>query len=124
MEEYSEQKAFQGVASALTPRDKPVRQQALEEAIKLICGDRNETYGGPVQNFTRGAAMMRAYMGDRQMYSFSATDYAAFNVIIKLARVANSPEHRDSWVDMAGYAALGLECAHTPPPVTIKKDNR
>lgn len=124
MEEYSEQKAFNGLASAMGKPEVSLREGALREAIKLICGDRNETYGGPVQNFTRGAAMMRAYMGDRSMYSFTATDYAAFNVIIKLARVANSPEHRDSWVDMAGYAALGLECAHSPSLSAVKKEPR
>ncbi|MFN7882545.1 MAG: DUF6378 domain-containing protein [bacterium] len=27
-----------------------------------------------------------------------------------MARLKNSPNHRDSWVDLAGYAACGAEC--------------
>jgi hypothetical protein len=31
--------------------------------------------------------------------------------LLKIARLKNSPNHRDSWVDIAGYAACGAECA-------------
>lgn len=29
--------------------------------------------------------------------------------LLKIARLANNPEHMDSWVDLAGYAACGGE---------------
>ena len=29
---------------------------------------------------------------------------------IKMARLLDNPAHRDSWVDIAGYAAVGAEC--------------
>ena len=29
---------------------------------------------------------------------------------IKIARLLDNPSHRDSWVDIAGYAAVGAEC--------------
>jgi hypothetical protein len=27
-----------------------------------------------------------------------------------MARLLDNPSHRDSWVDIAGYAAVGAEC--------------
>ena len=31
--------------------------------------------------------------------------------LLKIARVKYNPRHADSWVDIAGYAACGAECA-------------
>jgi hypothetical protein len=31
--------------------------------------------------------------------------------LVKIARLANSPDHMDSWIDIAGYAACGGEIA-------------
>ena len=37
---------------------------------------------------------------------------AAMLALLKLARIKHSEgRHRDSWVDLAGYAACGAECA-------------
>jgi hypothetical protein len=38
-------------------------------------------------------------------------DVAAMMIIVKLSRIQTSPTKRDSWVDLAGYAALGCEIA-------------
>lgn len=32
-------------------------------------------------------------------------------MMVKLSRLMWTPAKRDSWVDIAGYAACGLECA-------------
>jgi hypothetical protein len=37
-------------------------------------------------------------------------DVAAMLALLKIARLQQSPNHRDSWVDLAGYAACGAEC--------------
>lgn len=88
-----------------------IRGEVLAEAAKLTGGDRNVSYGPPARNLERAAAMLRAYFGDRSIQSATSADFAAINVIIKLARVATNPTHRDSWTDMAAYAAIGYECA-------------
>lgn len=90
---------------------KPPRQLALEEAIGLTVGSRDKEYGPPIINLTQAANLVKAYIGDRPMNSFTAVDMAAVNILIKLSRLANNPNHRDSWVDAAAYAAIGLECA-------------
>jgi hypothetical protein len=40
-----------------------------------------------------------------------AHDIAVLVMMIKISRVMWTPAKRDSWVDIAGYAACGLECA-------------
>lgn len=94
----------------MTP-DKSVRQLALEEAVKLTCGDRDRSYGSPYNNLTIAANLIKAYMGNRPMVSFTAADMAAVNILIKLSRLSYNPTHHDSWVDATAYAAIGLECA-------------
>ena len=34
---------------------------------------------------------------------------------VKIARLQESPDHVDSWTDIAGYAALGAQLAVTQP---------
>ena len=93
--------------------DKPVRQEVLEEAIRLTCGDRNRDYGDPRPNFEATAAMWSAYKG----VEFQAHDVAAMMILLKLARVSESPWKVDNWTDAGGYAGLGAEVAPPVPEV-------
>ena len=99
------------IGTGIKVPNKPARQIALEEATRLTVGDRDKEYGPPIINLTQAANLIKAYIGDRPMNSFTAVDMAAVNILIKLSRLANNPNHRDSWVDAAAYAAIGLECA-------------
>jgi hypothetical protein len=111
MDKYSERQAFNGITSAMTgnrPLASP-REEALRDAISLTCGERDAQYGPPTANMDRLANLIRAYFGERPIFTLSAADAAAINVMIKLARVSQNPTHRDSWVDMAAYAAMGYE---------------
>jgi hypothetical protein len=83
----------------------PIRQEVLEEAIGLTCGDRNQDYGDPRPNFEDTAAMWSAYKG----VTFEAHDVAAMMILLKVARLKTSPGKRDNWTDAAGYAGLGAE---------------
>ena len=38
-------------------------------------------------------------------------DISAMMILLKISRLANSPGETDHWVDIAGYAAIGSECA-------------
>lgn len=103
---------YSAAASCSTVRDKPTRQVALEQAIELTTGDRNRAYGDPYTNMKVLAGMVREYMGNRSMDSFTAADMSAVNILIKLSRISTNPTHRDSWIDAAAYAGIGLECAN------------
>jgi hypothetical protein len=81
------------------------RELLLNEAKQLIMGDRNQDYGDPKDNFAVIANMWSLYLN----HMVHPHDVAAMMIIVKLSRVQTSPGKWDSWVDMAGYAALGGE---------------
>jgi hypothetical protein len=50
-----------------------------------------------------------------------ARDVAIFEIMVKVARLAETPDHFDSWTDIAGYAACGARCANASPGTTAGK---
>jgi hypothetical protein len=91
-----------------------LRTEMLLEAEGLINGDRNNQYGPPHQDFQRTADMLSAmgfrfddgHGGNRPL---KAHDTALMLAAVKMSRLAWTPGKRDSWVDLAGYAACGFE---------------
>jgi hypothetical protein len=82
----------------------------LKEANKIIYGDREKTYGKPSKNLDTIAQMWNAYISAREVKVLNAKDVAAMMILLKTARLANDPSHRDSVVDICGYAALIERC--------------
>ena len=84
----------------------------LEEAQQIIYGDREQTYGKPSKNLACIARFWSAYLDNRQDSGgdLTATDVAAMMALLKIARLANSPTHRDSLVDGCGYLGLVERC--------------
>jgi hypothetical protein len=97
---------------AFVPKPVSARESLLDEAKSLVCGDRNNSYGPPTQDFERSANALNAY-GYRgpEGRQLKAHDIAILVMAVKLSRLMWSPAKRDSWVDLAGYAACGIECA-------------
>lgn len=89
-----------------------LRAQMLDEAKQCITGDRNNSYGPPWQDFRRTAGALNA-MGYRAPNNrrLQSHDIAIFIMMVKISRLMWTPTKRDSWVDIAGYAGCGLECA-------------
>jgi hypothetical protein len=87
----------------------------LKEANTIIYGDREKTYGHPSKNLVTIALMWNAYLGAKaNKDTLGPKDVAAMMVLLKTARLANNPEHRDSLVDICGYAALIERCDEAP----------
>jgi len=88
------------------------RTEVLQEADNLVNGDRNVDYGDPIDDFRKTAKMWDIYL--KSVYENRSYllphDVAALMSMLKLSRIAWSPEHRDNWVDLAGYAACGWDC--------------
>lgn len=83
------------------------RATVLLGAEELVNGDRNVQYGDPRADFRRTADMWAAYLGaDVQPH-----DVAAMMALLKVSRIRWSPGKLDSWMDLAGYAACGWDCA-------------
>ncbi|MFA6044177.1 MAG: DUF4406 domain-containing protein [Phycisphaerales bacterium] len=83
----------------------PYRETVLQEAQRVVDGDRGEAYGHPSVNHGCTAALVEAYLSRRYGSArFDALDVCMVNVLQKVSRLANTPGHRDSLVDIAGYA--------------------
>lgn len=88
------------------------RQSLLAEALQIVSVDRNEAYGKPEDNFENIAAYWRSYLKQRFQLSLDLRpqDVAHMMILMKLARLATNMKHRDSLVDIAGYAACAEDC--------------
>lgn len=76
-------------------------ESVLEEAQRIVHGARQQAYGHPREDFARTAGMWSAILG----IDVEPHHVALCMIALKLGRLAHSPGHRDSIVDVAGYAA-------------------
>lgn len=74
----------------------------LEEADEITMGARQNAYGSPRGNAEQFAAIASAATG----LEIKPDMYPILMICVKLARLSGQPFHRDSWVDVAGYARL------------------
>ena len=81
------------------------RELILDDAAKLISGDRELDYGAPRVNFGRAAKMWSAHLG----IEVDEATVCLLMVLLKVSRLSHDQCSRDSWVDAAGYIALGAE---------------
>jgi len=86
------------------------RYQALAAAEAAV-KDREDSYGSLQENFERIAAIWNVILAGKlgKEHEISAADIAMMMIGIKLARLIETPDHQDSAVDAAGYAALLAE---------------
>jgi hypothetical protein len=98
------------------PTEPDVKARIAAEAARIVTGERRGAYGSPENNFERIARFWTAHLanryGDDKKFhlgppKLDGTDVALMMVLLKAARLANQPDHRDSWVDISGYAACG-----------------
>lgn len=83
------------------------RSEILQKAEQCVCGQREQDYGSPENNFQVIADLWSAYKD----VDFTATDVAMMMALLKIARIRSGTATEDSFVDLAGYAACGGEIA-------------
>lgn len=83
------------------------RGEILDEAKRLITIDRNHTYGEPEDNFGRIAILLGVLFG----VEVSKSEGALSQLLVKVARLIQTPDHLDGYIDLCGYAALAGELA-------------
>ena len=91
--------------------------QQFDAAYAVVTADRRDVYGDPQDTYRRVAAL-RTVVDEcpdpqvREIIGMVAT---------KLVRLVQTPEHLDSWIDVAGYARTaamlldGRQRAHPDP---------
>lgn len=89
----------------MTEEDKNV-ETVLQEADRLINGDRRDTYGSASESFGRIAGLWSAYLGR----TVTPLDVANLMILLKVSRTKGT-FHRDSYVDIGGYSALAEQLA-------------
>lgn len=89
-------------------------ESCLEEAAKIISGNRQNDYGTPEDSFQRIADYWNAYLYHRKEvmkgtidedYPLEGKDIAMMMVLFKIAREEHSHKH-DNLVDICGYTAI------------------
>lgn len=90
------------------------REQILEAARVCVCGEREQDYGKPEDNFTTIAALwwdylMGKWQAEGAVNGINAVDVACMMTLLKIARISSGNAKDDNWVDGAGYLACGGE---------------
>jgi hypothetical protein len=75
----------------------------LKEAANAI--ESHQDYGDPETNHRRIADLWNIYAGTM----LNSKDVMMMMILVKVSRLMQTPGHRDSQVDIAGYAALLAE---------------
>lgn len=83
------------------------RTEILNEASRLIEGERDETYGTPLTNHKRIALLWQVVLGTE----ISPAEVAICMALVKVARLVETPNHQDSFIDAAAYMAIAGEMA-------------
>jgi hypothetical protein len=81
------------------------RGEILDEAKRLTHGDRNKNYGNPLTNHARIAGLWSIFLETE----ITPAQVAICMGLVKVARLIESPDHLDSFVDLAAYASISGE---------------
>lgn len=76
------------------------KETILEEAQKLVYGNRQQDYGSPLTNHTHTATLFSAYLG----ITITPEQVCYLNILQKISRSKHGFK-RDNIVDIAGYSA-------------------
>ena len=77
-------------------------ENVLEEALRITGGDRQEAYGDALADAERFARIASAVTG----LEIEPEHFPLIMIAVKLSRVSQGKWHRDSIVDIAGYARV------------------
>lgn len=92
------------------PPSPDVKVELLDEAKRIVTGARRKAYGAPEDNFARIARLWNAHRENLDLPpDIKPQDVPIYMDLMKTARLAESPAHRDSILDKIGYTACYAE---------------
>ena len=93
-------------------------KELLDEAKKVIGGDRQEDYGDKLKNHQNIADFWSVFLQKK----ITAHDVAICMALVKVARLMNQHK-KDSYLDMAAYAAIAGEIeARTDKDISFESE--
>lgn len=110
------QEVAEQIKNCAAPNKTISRQGILETASSLTSGDRNKSYGEPIDNMDLFAHLIDTYLtGKREVdgsnfIDVDAVDASIIMALSKIARIAMNRGHVDNYVDGAAYMAIAGEC--------------
>lgn len=84
------------------------KETLLADAVGTV-KQRGEQYGNTFADFSQVVALWEVVLP--HVNDLKPHHVALAMICVKLSRLHESPGHRDNWLDIAGYAACGWECA-------------
>lgn len=90
------------------------KRTVLTEARDIVYGDREKTHGEPGRNLEAIAAMWTPIF--ERGGKVTAGKVALAMIALKVARAIATPDHRDHWIDIVGYAAVAERAGLITPP--------
>ena len=89
------------------------RSDILGAALGLIDGQRQKDYGPVEDNFRRITVGVNLIAEEAMRTHGMVTreHHCLMMIWMKMARLLETIDHADSWIDICGYAALGGEMA-------------
>jgi len=87
------------------------RAEILQKAEELVNGDRHKDYGDALLNHERIADGWNCIVkGAMASHGYLTEGHVILMMDwVKSARLLNTIEHQDSWIDKCGYSSLGGE---------------
>ena len=83
------------------------REECLKKAMEIVCTDRESQYGAPEDNFAKIADLWSIYLRS----DIDSEDVSMMMALLKIARISTGKYKADNYIDLAGYAACGMELA-------------
>jgi len=103
------------VESTPSPISYPKRSielgSSLDEAKKIITGERQDSYGNPEDSFTLIARYWEAYLRQKtgMVFDLTSLDTAHMMTLFKIARMQGQSPKRDNYIDAQGYLAIAAD---------------
>lgn len=91
------------------------RKEILDAAKTCVCGDRDEDYGTPEDNFRTIAEFWNTYLesAHKDKVIICSEDVPAMMILLKIARAASGHGVSDNWIDICGYSSCAGELSST-----------
>lgn len=85
------------------PPEDPAPESEVAEAYRIVCGERNQAYGDPADDYKKTALLWSGLLAGKLKENITPSEAILMMCCVKLSRLMHAPK-RDSRVDLHGYA--------------------